>query len=99
MSTQSPEFALLELEEKLLIMVDQAWAAYEEAGAGLPPAALLNTITKAHSVISARLKQKIGGGFDPNNPEKTLIEIEKIKFMVLRQLEQKKRLNFAGTGD
>ncbi len=95
MSTQSPEFALLELEEKLLVMVDQAWEAYEQNGAGMPPMALLNVITKAHGVISARLKQKLGGAFDPNEPERALIEIEKIRAMVLRQIEQKHRLRAA----
>lgn len=96
MSTRtSPEFELLELELKLLLMVDQAWNAYEENGAGMPPAALLNVIIKAHGVITARMKHKLGGAFDPNNPEGALIEIEKLRAVVLRQLEQKHRLREA----
>ncbi len=90
--SQSPEFALLELEEKLLTLVDQMWTAYEENEAGIPPVALINAITKCHETISRRIKQKVGGMFDPNNPEAALIEIEKIRAMVLRQLEQKRRL-------
>jgi hypothetical protein len=89
--SRSPEHELLDLEEKLLTLVDQAWEAYESAGAGMPPMALLNVITKAHGVIAVRIKQKLGGTFDPNNPEAALIEIEKIRAMVMRQLEQKQR--------
>jgi hypothetical protein len=89
--SRSPEYELLELEEKLLVMVDQAWEAYELNGAGMPPMALLNIIAKAHSTIAARMKHKLGGSFDPNNPEAALLEIEKIRAMIMRQLEQKRR--------
>lgn len=92
MSSRSPEFELLDLEEKLLTAADQAWAAYEENGAGMPPMALINILTKAHETISKRMKQKLGGAFDPNDPERALIEIEKLRAMILRQLENKRRL-------
>jgi hypothetical protein len=92
MSSQSPEYALLDLEEKLLTLVEEAWNAYEDSEAPMPPMNLVNIITKAHGVIAQRLKQKLGGTFDPNRPEEALIEIEKIRALILRQLEQKRRL-------
>ena len=85
------ELALLELEERFLDMVDQAWEVYQEQGAGLPPMTLVNLMEKAHRIISGRLKAKLGSTFDPDNPEASLIQIERIRDLIVKQIEQKSR--------
>ena len=89
----NPEMTLLDLEEKLLAMVDAAWDAFEDSGGqGIPPMALVNIVVKAHETISKRMKSKLGAAFDPNNPEMALIEVERMRTLLLRQIEQKHRL-------
>ncbi len=87
------DLVLLELEEKLLILVEQAWESYERSDGGMPPPILTNLLMKAHKTIAERLKHKLGGGFDPNRPEEALLEVERIRAILIRQVEQKHRLH------
>lgn len=93
--SRTPDYVLLELEEKLLALVDVAWEQYESSSGGFPPPMLTNLLIKAHDTISKRMQRRLGGTFDPNNPEATLLEIKKIEAVLLRQIEQKHRLRAA----
>lgn len=98
---QDADFGLLDVEQKLLEAVDRAWAAYEQQceqsmGAPLaPPRALVDLLFKAHTAIGSRMRSKLGVGFDPNNPERTLLQIERIKQMLIKQIEQRAMLDTA----
>ncbi len=86
---------LLELEEKLLVCVDQAWEAYEQQEGGYPPPMLTELIIKAHKTIAEGHKRRLGGMFDPNNPEQSLLELERMAAALTRQIQQKHRLRTA----
>lgn len=93
---RTPEFVLLELEEKMLTTVEQMWEAYERQEGGAPSALLVSTMTKLHGLISNRLKYKLGSGvFDPNDLEGSLLELEKIRDILVMKIEQKHRLRTA----
>ena len=80
----------------MLAMIENMWETYDQAEGGMPPVQLVTTMVKLHGLISNRLKFKLGGGvFDPNNLEGSLLEIERIRDMVLMKIEQKHRLRTA----
>jgi hypothetical protein len=92
----STELTLLELEEKMLAMVEQMWDSYERSEGGMPPIQLVTTITKLHGLISGRLKSKLGTSvFNPNDLEGSLLEIERIRDIVVMKIEQKHRMRSA----
>lgn len=85
------ESTLIEIEDHLLALWDEAYRAYEEVG-GFPPMALVQLGEKLHGLISKRLKDKLGPVFDPENPEAALIMLERMRAQILKQLEAKQRL-------
>lgn len=86
------ETALFDLEDKLLTVWDEMWNAYEEAGGGVPSMALINIGEKLHKLISSRLRMKLGPVFDEDNPEASLIMLERMKQQLIKQVAQRQRL-------
>ncbi len=92
MSNRDEQCDLMEIEGKILDAVDQAWTAYENNGAGMPPRALMDMLFKAHAVLTQKLKSRVGAGFDPTRPEETLLRIKRYEQMLIEQIDKRKRL-------
>lgn len=89
----NPELALMELEQRLLDMADAAWDEYQNSETqGIPPMAVVNITIRAHETIAKRIKAKLGVGFDTDNPEMALIELDRMRQLLLRKVEQRAKL-------
>lgn len=78
---QRGELALLELEEKALKAVDEAWADYNAQGkVGLVPSKLVTLIIEVHKMVMQRMNAKYG-------LDGSVIELVNVRAALAKELE------------